>query len=181
MRIISGLYKGKRLNAPQGLTTRPTAERVKEAIFSAIQFDIDGRHVLDLFCGSGQMGLEALSRGAQSCTFCDGDRRAADCTQSNIDLCGAGKEAKLVRGEAKGLLSRCEKGSFGLIFLDPPYDSQLLNTVLKDICSFDILAQGGIIVCEHKRGDFTAQINAPYRVLKSYNYGAVGVTTIIRE
>ena len=100
MRIITGKYRGKNLFVPEGLHTRPTTARIKESIFNIIQFDIEGRKVLDMFAGSGQMGLEALSRGAESCVFCDTDREALKVIGKNITLCKAEGETKVVTRDA---------------------------------------------------------------------------------
>ncbi len=181
MRVISGDVKGKKLTAPQGLNTRPTTDRVKEAIFSAIQFDIEGRKVLDLFCGSAQMGIEALSRGAKECFFCDKDPSAIKIAVQNISSCGLQEKSTVQRWDSIAMLSKISVGEFGLIFLDPPYGVGLMEKAIEEICRFDILTQGGIIVCEHSKGQNIENLPLPYRVLKSYTYGTIGITTITRE
>ena len=181
MRVITGTARGKRLLSPEGLDTRPTADRVKEAIFNIIQFDVEGRHVLDLFCGSGQLGIEALSRGAYSCVFADMDRRAADIARKNIESCRFTEQSEVFCSDSIALLSRMKKGRFGLIFLDPPYHGDLLNQALLKICTLDLLAQGGIIVCETEYGTGLPQLPAPYRVLKEYRYGKTAVITVTRD
>ena len=181
MRVITGIARGKKLMSPEGLDTRPTAERVKEAIFSIIQFDIEGRHVLDLFCGSGQLGIEALSRGAFSCVFADMDRRAADIARKNIESCRFSEQAEVFCSDGLSLLSRMKKGRFGLIFLDPPYHGDLLKQSLLKICTLDLLAQGGIIICETEFGSKLPELPAPYRVLKEYRYGKTAVVTVTRD
>jgi len=180
MRIITGNARGKRLTAPEGLHTRPTTERTKESIFNIIQFDIEGRRALDLFAGSGQMGLEAVSRGAAECVFVDSDRKAQVVIKKNIATCGMTDRCRLETGDAYTFLQRQKKGSFGLIFLDPPYGGDMLNRALELICQFDILTQGGIIVCESARDDQILTLQAPYQVLKEYHYGNSKVITVTR-
>ena len=181
MRVITGSARGKRLTAPEGYDTRPTSDKVKESIFNIIQFDIEGRHVLDLFCGSGQLGIEALSRGAYSCVFSDMDRRAAEITRKNVENCRFSEQAEVFCSDGISLLSRMKKGRFGLIFLDPPYHTDLLKQSLLKICTLELLAQGGIIICENERGMSLPQLPAPYKVLKEYRYGKTAVVTVTRE
>ena len=130
MRIITGKARGKRLQTPGGLHTRPTTERVKESVFSIVQWDIEGRKALDLFGGSGQLGLEAVSRGAESCVIVESDRGAQKVIESNIRGCKFESQCRLVCGDAFQFLQRQKKASFGLIFLDPPYGGELLNRAL---------------------------------------------------
>lgn len=181
MRIITGQARGKKLVAPGGVHTRPTTDRTKESIFNIIQFDIEGRAVLDLFCGSGQMGLEALSRGARHCLFCDNDRQALDAAGKNIAACGFQDISKLASGDALALVAAQKKGSFGLIFLDPPYSQGLMEAALGKIMQFDILCEGGIIVCEDDRSSRLPTAEAPYRQLREYNYGRSRITTWTRD
>ena len=180
MRIITGIAKGKRLLTPEGLHTRPTAERVKESVFSIIQWDIEGRSVLDLFGGSGQLGLEAISRGAERCIIVEGDRAAQKIIESNIQKCGFQKECRLIRGDAFQFLQQAKKNSFGLIFLDPPYGGELLNRALKEICRIDILTEGGIIVCESGENDVIGMIPEPYHMVRQYHYSHSVITTITK-
>lgn len=180
MRIITGIARNKRLLTPEGFHTRPTTERVKEAVFSIVQWDIEGREVLDLFGGSGQLGLEAVSRGAKHCVIVEGDRAAQQIIEKNIRTCGFEKQVRLEKGDAFTFLQRQKKGSFGLIFLDPPYGGELLNRALADICRIDILAEGGIMVCESGEKDVLAPLPAPYRILREYHYSHSNVVTITR-
>lgn len=181
MRIITGLARGKKLGTVAGMSTRPTTDRVKESIFNIIQFDIEGRVALDLFCGSGQMGLEAVSRGARLCTFVDSDRRAIAATEGNIAVCGFEERCQLQSGDALAFVGRQKPQSFGLIFLDPPYGGGLLGKALDGIFRFDILQQGGIIVCESDSKDALPQPEAPYRMLKEYIYGRTRIVTFTRD
>lgn len=180
MRIITGTARGKRLQTPDGLHTRPTADRVKQSVFNIIQFDIEGRKVLDLFGGSGQLGLEAMSRGAASCVIVDGDRAAQKAIEANIKNCGFDRSCQLIKGDSFHFLQRQKPNSFHLIFLDPPYGGELLNRAIAEICRIDILAEGGIMVCESAVTDVVQPVQAPYRVVKQYRYGHTDLTIITK-
>ena len=180
MRIITGSARGKRLQTPEGLHTRPTSDRVKQSVFNIIQFDIEGRKVLDLFGGSGQLGLEAMSRGAASCIIVDGDRAAQKAIEANIKNCGFDRNCQLIKGDSFTFLQRQKKDSYHLIFLDPPYGGELLNRAIAEICRIDILAEGGIMVCESASVDVVAPVQAPYRVVKQYRYGHTDLTIITK-
>ena len=181
MRVITGTARGRKLEAPKGRSTRPTTDRVKESIFNIIQFDIEGRRVLDLFAGSGQMGIECLSRGAESCVFVESDPSAQKVVERNIAATGFEGSSRLIRGDAFGALSGLRGQKFGLILLDPPYGGELLNQALRQIAEIDILQTGGIIVCESAREDLIQPLEEPYRVKKQYRYGAIAITTFTRE
>jgi len=122
MRIISGEFRRRVLNSPEGLTTRPMPDRVKESIFSMLGGVVEGAHVVDLFAGSGSVGLEAISRGAASCVFVEMDRVSAGVLESNVALLGVQERCRVIRGDALGLsiVARCPRPST-LIFMDPPY------------------------------------------------------------
>ena len=128
MRVITGSARGRRLKELEGLETRPTTGKVKEALFSVIQFDIEGRRVLDLFAGTGQLGIEALSRGAECAVFVERRRDALQVIRENLEACGMTDKARVVNGDAMSYLKSGEK--FDLIFLDPPYASGLLEQSL---------------------------------------------------
>lgn len=180
MRIITGSARGKRLQTPAGLHTRPTTDRVKESVFNIVQWDLEGRKVLDLFGGSGQLGLEALSRGAASCVIVDGDRNAQKAIEANIKNCGFEKTCQLIKGDSFQFLQRQKKDSYHVIFLDPPYGGDLLNRAVADICRIDILTENGIMVCESSADDQLQPVPAPYRVVKRYAYGHTAVTIITK-
>ena len=181
MRIISGSVRGKALLTPPGLHTRPTIARVKESVMSIIQMHIQDADVLDLFAGSGQMGLECLSRGAKSCVFCDNDKGAVDVLKKNISFCGFEKSSRVIPSDFENALRSLQSQQFDVILLDPPYNTPILTKALQKIAAFDILRTHGIIVCESAR-DFLPDIpQAPYAKLKEYKYGTVAVTTICRE
>ena len=149
MRVITGTARGKRLAELEGMETRPTTDRVKEGVFNAIQFDIEGRRVLDLFAGTGQLGIECLSRGAEQCLFVDQRRDAAAVIRKNLQSTGLSDRAKVVQGDSLSCL-KSQRQKFHLIFLDPPYDTELLESALKTIAEIDILSENGIIVCESR-------------------------------
>ncbi len=150
MRIISGIARGRRLEAPEGTeTVRPTTDKVKEAIFSSIQFDIEGRRILDLFAGSGQLGLEALSRGAASAVFVDKEYSSCELIKRNVKHCGFESEAKVYKADFSAFLMGCAE-SFDIAFLDPPYSAGLLEEALSAIS--EKINDGGIIVCEYPLG-----------------------------
>ena len=181
MRVITGLARGMRLREPAGLDTRPTTDRVKEGIFSSIQFDIEGRRVLDLFAGTGQMGIECLSRGAASAVFVDQRKDAFEVVKKNLALTDLQDRAQVVCGNARDFVARA-CGGFDLVFLDPPYASGLLEEMLERITApgFDILGPYGIIVAEHP-ADRRLAVPAGYRLRKTYRYGKIAVTLFRRE
>lgn len=177
MRVVSGAAKGRKLREPKGMEIRPTTDMVKEALFNIIQFDIEGRRVLDLFAGTGQLGIEALSRGASEAVFVDESKSALAIVKDNLKTCGLNGRA--VQSDSIEFLRRADK--FDLIFLDPPYDTELLDKSLFAIYQFDILSEGGIIICESRRSKPVVAPESPYYLRKSYNYGQVKLTLIGRE
>ncbi len=180
MRVITGSARGCRLNAIPGEDTRPTSARVKEAIFSIIQFDIEGRRVLDLFAGTGQMGIEALSRGAAEAVFVDNGRAAQQVIRDNLARTKLESRGKVVCSDAVAYLS-AKPAPFDIVFLDPPYQSKLLVTVLEKIAIFDILRAGGIIVCETEDGFLIPELPAPYEKGRTYRYGTQQVSICRRN
>ncbi|MGI5936564.1 MAG: 16S rRNA (guanine(966)-N(2))-methyltransferase RsmD [Oscillospiraceae bacterium] len=177
MRIITGAARGRKLKEPVGMEIRPTSDMVKEAMFNIIQFDIEGRRVLDLFAGSGQLGIEALSRGASSAVFVDQSRGAVELVRENLKLCKF--EGEVVLGDSLAYLERC--GKFDIIFIDPPYDSGLADKALHKIFKFDILSDGGIIVCETMRELTLPVALPPYFKSREYYYGKVKLTVYGKE
>jgi len=180
MRVITGTARGRRLLELEGTETRPTAGRVKEGIFSSIQFDIEGRRVLDLFAGTGQLGIEALSRGAASAVFVEQRRAAAELVRKNLERTGLAGRARVVNGEAAAFLSSTGE-KFDLIFLDPPYASGLWQGAIEAISRFDILANHGIIICESPAEREMPAVEPPYFLHRTYRYGKTKVTSYHRE
>ena len=177
MRVITGIARGRKLKEPEGMEIRPTADQVKEAVFNIIQGDVEGRKCLDLFSGTGQMGIEALSRGAASCVFVDADKKAVNLTRKNLDTVKLG--GQVVQSDALRFLESGEK--YDLIFIDPPYHAGLYDKVLERIKAFDKLHTGGIMIVESSADYEPESPGAPYFKLRSYRYGKVRITTFTRR
>ena len=175
MRVITGKARGVTLKTPEGLQTRPTTDRVKEALFSIIQFDIPAASVLDLFGGTGQLGIEALSRGAKRAVFVDESDKACRLIQENLRRTRMEGEGAVVRGDYLAYLSRCRE-KFDIIFLDPPYAEVFLENGLKRITEIDILQSGGIIVTERPLGKELPFEFEGYTRSKDYKYGNTLIT-----
>ena len=181
MRIITGKAKGIRLVTLEGETTRPTAERVKEAVFSMLQFDIEGRRVLDLFAGSGQLGLEALSRGAQKATFVDGSREATAIITANAQKTHLYKQSNVLCMDWKQYIKSAKgRNQFDIVFLDPPYALRLLPKVTAELYDADMLAEGALVVCEDEEGGLEndVMVEARYDLVKTSRYGRVHITIL---
>ena len=178
MRVISGSARGRKLKEPAGQSIRPTTDMVKEAVFNIIQFDIEGRRVLDLFAGTGQLGIEALSRGAAAAVFTDESGEAARLVRDNIKALGFEDKAIVVRGDALAYLRRGER--FDVIFLDPPYETSFIEKALNTIIEFDILKENGIIICETKEDRRMPDVSPPYIKGREYRYGRIKVTLYSR-
>ena len=174
MRVITGTARGTNLKAPAGLSTRPTGDKVKQALFNMIQYEIAG-DVLDLFAGSGQLGIEALSRGARSAVFVDQGRDAIGVIRDNIQRCHMEDRSQVLCCDYLSYLSKCKK-TFRLIFLDPPYGEKYLENAIKCISEIDILAEGGIIVAERPLGKDLSGSYTGLEPSKDYHYGK----TVIR-
>ena len=175
MRVITGTARGVPLKAPKGMDTRPTMDQVKEGIFSAIQFEVEGRRVLDLFAGSGQMGIEALSRGAAFCTFVDLRKEAAAVVRENLAHTKLAESAKVIQGDYMAFLTGCRE-KFDLVFLDPPYNKGILEKALETIAKIDIMTENGIIVCESAAEAVLPELEAPYEKGREYRYGKIKLT-----
>lgn len=170
MRVITGKARGIVLKTPEGMLTRPTADRVKEALFSIIQFDIPGARVLDLFGGTGQLGIEALSRGATSAVFVDSREEACKLIRENLKRTKLENLGKVVRSDYLSYLNRC-KEQFEIIILDPPYAEVFLENALKTITEIDILHSGGIIIAERPTGKELPWEFEGFTRSKDYKYG----------
>ena len=175
MRVVSGSARGRRLKELQGMETRPTTDRVKEGLFNIIQFDIEGRKVLDLFAGTGQLGIECLSRGAASAVFVDRRTDAVKLIRENLKATRLSDKARVVSGDSMEFLKSLRE-SFDLIFLDPPYEAGLLEPAIAHIAKFDILSPHGIIVAEHPVGMALPALAAPYRLHRTYRYGKIALS-----
>ena len=174
MRVISGSARGRRLK-----DTRPTTDKVKESLFNIIQFEIEGRRVLDLFGGTGQLGIEALSRGADHCTFVDMRKEAAALIRENLRLTGLSERSRVVQGDALSFLSSCGE-KFDVILLDPPYHTELLEKSVERITEFDILREHGIMICESAAERELPALPPPYERGREYRYGKIRLTVCRR-
>lgn len=177
MRVITGKARGVQLKTPDGMLTRPTADRVKEALFSIINFDIPGAQVLDLFGGTGQLGIEAMSRGAERCVFVDAREDACKLIKENLKRTKL--EGTVIRSDYMDYLNRC-KEQFSIIFLDPPYAEEYLENAIKRIAEIDILQTDGIIVAERPVGKELTWDFDGYQRSKDYKYGKT-LLTIYRK
>ena len=177
MRVITGQARGVQLKTPDGMLTRPTADRVKEALFSIINFDIPGANVLDLFGGTGQLGIEAMSRGAAGCVFVDTREDACRLIKENLKRTKL--EGTVVRSDYMEYLNRCNE-QFSIIFLDPPYAEEYLENAIKRIAEIDILQTDGIIVAERPVGKDLPWEFDGYQRSKDYKYGKT-LLTIYRK
>lgn len=170
MRVITGKARGVALKTPDGMLTRPTADRVKEALFSILNFDIPGADVLDLFGGTGQLGIEALSRGARHAVFVDAREDACKLIRENLRRTKLEGEGRVVRSDYLDYLNRCPD-QYNIIFLDPPYGEDFLETALKRITEIDILQSDGIIVTERPLGKELPMEFDGYIRSRDYKYG----------
>lgn len=175
MRVITGTARGRKLKDLPGRDTRPTTDKVKESIFNIVQFDVEGRRVLDLFAGTGQLGIEALSRGAERCVFVDASRAAAAVVKENVAAIGFEAQSRVVQSDALSFLSSCRE-KFALAFLDPPYASNLLDEALTRIAEIDIMLENGIIVCESAVDKLLPTLPEPYKMGREYRYGKIKLT-----
>ena len=173
MRVITGGARGRRLTTLRGDDiTRPTAENVKEALFSMIQFDIEGRKALDLFAGSGQLGIEALSRGAEHCVFVEINKSAAEIVKGNIDRCGFSGKSRFVLGDGVSFLAGAS--GFGLVFLDPPYNQGIVKKCLPYLDS--AVCSGGLAVCETSKDEALPQQFGGFSAVRERVYGKTKIT-----
>lgn len=180
MRIITGKAKGIKLFTLDGLDTRPTSERSKEAIFSMLQFDIEGRVVLDLFAGSGQMGLEALSRGAAHAYLVDKGRGAYDIIKRNIEKSHLNDGCVAVCEDSISFLKK-QSGveRFDIIFLDPPYTSDLINEALNVLFDKSLIKESSYIVCESDRFDIMSEKNiGRFEIIKTMKHGIAHISVL---
>lgn len=173
MRVITGIARNCQLETLPGEATRPTAQRVKEGLFSSIQFDIEGRRVLDLFAGSGQLGIEALSRGAVSCVFVDQSKAATEVIRRNVLAAKLTKNTQVLTTDALSFLARTAQ-TFDIVFLDPPYAAGILVPALE--AASKKVAPGGLIACEYDRETTLPETVEGLTLYRTYRYGRVFVT-----
>ena len=180
MRVITGTAKGITLATPTGMLTRPTSDRVKEALFSIIQFDLPGSCVLDLFGGTGQLGIEALSRGAKSAVFVDAREDACKLIRENLKRTKFEQQGSVIRSDYLDYLKRC-KQNFDIIVLDPPYAEVFLENALKMITEIDILQSGGIIITERPLGKDLPWDFEGFSRSRDYKYGKTLITVYRKD
>ena len=178
MRIISGSRRGKKLLALEGEQVRPTTNMVKETLFNILQFSVEGRRFLDLFAGSGQIGLEALSRGAREAVFVDASRDSIRVVEKNLKAAGFQDRARVVPGDFRGFL-RGERGRFDLAYIDPPYEAGLLSEALA--LTAEKMAPGGVIVCEHGSREQPPEGAGRFALSKIHRYGRTALSVYRAE
>lgn len=172
MRVITGTARGRKLKTLEGDSVRPTTDKVKESVFNIVQFDIEGRKVIDLFSGSGQLGIEALSRGAESCVFVDSSRASINVTEENLSAVGFRNLSKTVLSDSLSYLDRTSE-SYGLAFLDPPYAAGITVTALEKLLPH--MTEGSTVVCETSAEEVLPE-NIGEFVSKRYKYGKIALT-----
>lgn len=179
MRIIAGTRRGKRLSTLEGEDTRPTLERLKQALFSAIQFELADRIVLDLFAGSGQLGLEALSRGAKSCHFNDAAPAAVKVIERNIKDCGFENSSKVTCADYGMCVKMIERAPLkpDLVFLDPPYNKGMAADALAQLAP--MLPRGALVAVETAAEEEIPLCGLALR--KEYRQGTVKMTLLVKE
>ncbi len=178
MRVITGTARSKKLVTPKGLDVRPTTDMVKEAVFSAVQFEIEGAAVLDLFAGSGQIGIEALSRGAKSAVFTDYSRDAIAAVKENLKKTGMSEKAKVLMMDSLMFLKSTNE-KFDFIFIDPPYEHGLCEQSLP--LAAKVMSETGVIFCETRKHEVLPEQVGDFKVKKIYRYGKIKVTQYRRE
>ena len=172
LRIITGTAKGKKLLSLEGMATRPTSERIKEAIFSSIQFDLEDRRVLDLFAGSGQMSFEALSRGARNAMLIDSSREAMEIVKENAKATGFFDSCRYLVSDWKNYIRKASgRDRFDLVFIDPPYSMECCAEAVRKLADASLLAPGAIVVCESGTENIEPSEFSDFEIMKSTHYG----------
>lgn len=174
MRVIAGQKRGQKLYRLKDKVVRPTTDKVKESVFNVVQFDVVEASFLDLFAGSGQVGIEALSRGARQATFVDENRGAINVVKRNLVATGFMERATVMNTDAVLFLKKQDKGSFDIAFLDPPYRSEVLDAVL--LLLPNVMSNSGIIICEHPVDLRLPLSLADFCLTKAYKYGKIAVS-----
>lgn len=179
MRVITGTARGRKLKEPVGMDVRPTTDMVKESVFNIIQMRVEGSRMLDLFAGTGQMGIEALSRGADEVVFVDSSPTSIKLVKENLEITGFSDRARVVRTDSLMYLRSGEK--FDIVFIDPPYDTDLLEKALSMATGFDILKENGIIICESRKEKVIPDPDREGYTRKEYRYGKIKLTAFIKS
>lgn len=173
MRIITGSRRGRKLKTLEGLAVRPTPDRVKEALFNILQFNVEGRVFLDLFAGSGQIGLEALSRGASRAVFVDQSKASCAIIAENVKTTDFGSQSRIVNADYSAFLLR-GPGPFDIAFLDPPYRTGILEKALAAVTPH--MNRGGIVICEHPSDEALPEEAGEFVRTREYRYGKILLT-----
>ena len=173
MRVITGQARGRRLISPEGYDVRPTTDKVKESLFNIIQFRLEGASVLDLFAGSGQLGIEALSRGAEKAVFVDSSRKSLDVVKKNIELCRFSSQAQTFLCDAAAFL-RTTKEKFDVVILDPPYHKNLCISALELLG--DAVDENAVVICETQEDEELPENIGSFIVDRVYSYSSIKLT-----
>lgn len=173
MRVITGEARGRKLVTLEGEDVRPTTDRVKEGMFNIIQFDLEGANVIDLFAGSGQLGIEALSRGAKHCTFIDSANRSVEVVKQNLKTVGFEKRASVFCGDAKMYIG-LSKDKFDIALLDPPYNKNIIDAVLPSVA--EKMTDYGVIICESALDEKLPETAGEFSIHREYRYGKIKLT-----
>jgi len=178
MRVIAGTARGRGLKAVPGMSTRPTTDKVKEALFSMIGPFFDGGEALDLFAGTGGLGIEALSRGMSRAVFIDMEKKSIDTVLHNLQATGLKAQAEVYRNDAFRALKALAKRErqFALVFLDPPYRMKVIGELLESLESLQLLADEAVIVVEHDAEDQLAETAGALRQKRRVAYGDTALT-----
>lgn len=178
MRIVAGQYKGRRLKAVNGTKTRPTTDKVKESMFNIIGPYFDGGRVLDVFAGSGALGIEAVSRGAQEAVLIDRSFQAVKTIKENIALTKEEEKFSVVKGDAFKILKVLaeQKQNFDFVFFDPPYREQKILKMIQSLVQLQLLNNDALIICETDQNAGLPQNIANFDLLKQVEYGITVLT-----
>lgn len=177
MRVITGKARGRHLETLSGTDLRPTTDMVKEAVFSILQFQLEGRVFLDMFAGSGQMGIEAISRGAKEAHFFEARKEAVSVIRNNLKTVGFEKEAQLRQGDSLSLV-KMSSVKYDVAFVDPPYNKGIAAQALCVLCEY--MNPGGVIVCETAIEEEMPQSVGEFELDRTYRYGKIKITTYRR-
>ncbi|UOQ46493.1 16S rRNA (guanine(966)-N(2))-methyltransferase RsmD [Halobacillus salinarum] len=183
MRVIAGEFKGRQLKSVPTHKTRPTTDKVKEAVFHVIGPYFDGGTALDLFAGSGGLGIEALSRGIESCVFVDQQQKAIGTIYENLELLRLQNRVEVFKTDAMRALKAANKREldFSLIFLDPPYKKFSYKELIEKILNYKLLQQEGTIICEHDASEHVPDEIGELKLVKTEQYGTNIAVSIYKE
>ncbi len=174
MRVITGTARGRKLITLEGDDVRPTTDKVKESLFNIIQFDVEGASFLDLFAGSGQIGIEALSRGARQVVFVDKSKKSIDVIRQNLKTTGFEKNAVVTGGDSIAFLQR-RKEKYDIAFLDPPYSTGLLQKALEFLPN--VMSRNATIICEAPINEELPITVGDFKIFRKYSYGKTALTS----